>query len=42
LMPSKISATPRRQSTPSKISYITSKRDSVSFRYRNEVFHLFK
>lgn len=29
LMPSKISATPRRQSTPSKISYITSKRDSL-------------
>ncbi|XP_011026117.1 PREDICTED: serine/threonine-protein kinase Nek2 [Populus euphratica] len=29
LMPSKISATPRRQSTPSKISYTTSKRDSL-------------
>ncbi|KAJ6938723.1 serine/threonine-protein kinase Nek2 [Populus alba x Populus x berolinensis] len=29
LMPSKISATPRRQSTPSKISYTTSKHDSL-------------
>ncbi|KAJ6337064.1 hypothetical protein OIU76_006850 [Salix suchowensis] len=29
LMPSKISATPIRQSTPSKISYTTSKRDSL-------------
>ncbi|KDP21413.1 hypothetical protein JCGZ_21884 [Jatropha curcas] len=29
LMPAKVSATPRRQSTPSKISYTASKRDSL-------------
>ena len=38
LMPSKFSATPKRQSTPSKISYTTSKRDSVSFRYIMKCF----
>ncbi|KAJ0052227.1 hypothetical protein Pint_03262 [Pistacia integerrima] len=41
LTPAKISATPRRQTTPSKIPHIGSKRDSVSMCGNTQAIHLF-